>query len=71
MNDLGEVTPIDRPLMRSDLDAVRIAVQNIQQLAVQHYSEATAARREGRLLAVVCVGSAIFSFGCAMASVMP
>jgi hypothetical protein len=62
-----DFTPIDRPLMRSDLDGVRRAMHNLEQLAVRHYSEATATRREGRVLAIVCVACAVFSFGCAMA----
>ncbi len=69
MIDPGEVTPIDRPLMRSDLDAVRVAVHNVQQLAVRHYNEATATRRESRLLAIICVFSACVSLGCSLVAV--
>ncbi len=62
----SDVTPIDRPLMRSDIDGVKRAMHSLEQLAVRHYSEATATRREGRILTAVCVGSALFSFGCAL-----
>ncbi len=62
----SDVTPIDRPLMRSDLDGVRRAMHNLEQLAVRHYTEATATRRETRVLTAVCVVSAVFSAGCAL-----
>ncbi len=68
----ADVTPIDSPLMRSDLRMVRIelegvrkAMRGLEQLAVNHYNEATATRRETRILTFVCVASAIVSLSCA------
>lgn len=72
----ADKTPVDfadRPLMRSDLsmvliqlDGMRKAVRGIEQLAIQHYTEATATRKEGRALGVVCVASAIVCIGCSL-----
>jgi hypothetical protein len=73
-----ELTPVDmppdRPLMRSDLsmvylqlDGVRKAVHSIEQLAVEHYSQVKAARKEARSIAALCVACAIWCFGCAVA----
>ncbi len=53
MND-SDVTPIDRPLMRSDLDAVRRAIHEIQQFQINVYEESKAARREPRILVAMC-----------------
>lgn len=73
MIDDTDVTPIERPLLRSDLHMVRIelegvkqAMRAIQQLSLAHYSQASATRREGRILSFVCIASAIISLGCAM-----
>lgn len=69
MTDESEVTPIDRPLMRSDLDDVRKAVHHLQGLAIKSYNEAKAARAEPRFLAAVCVICAVVSVSCALAGI--
>lgn len=68
MIDHDDITPTDRPLMRSDLDAVRKATHHTQQIVIAMHSEVTAIRREPRTLAAVCVLSAIVSLGCAFAA---
>ncbi len=72
----ADVTPVDSPLMRSDLRMVRIelegvrkAMRALEQLAVNHYNEATATRRETRILTAICLISAVVSLGCSLIAV--
>lgn len=58
-----DMTPVDRPVMRSDLNEIRQIVWNISQ---RQLSE----RRDAMGLAAVCVVSAMVSLGCAVASVL-
>lgn len=60
MSDSGELTPIDRPLMRSDLNEIRQIVWNISQRQISE-------RRDSVALTAICVVSALISLGCAVA----
>jgi hypothetical protein len=60
MSDSGEMTPIDRPLLRSDLNEIRQIVWNISQRQI-------AERRDSVALTAICVVSALVSIGCAVA----
>ncbi len=60
----AENTPIDRPLMRSDLNDVRQAVHALSETVLGGYYT----RRESRLLTVACLVCTIVSIGCAITS---
>jgi hypothetical protein len=51
----AEVTPIDRPLMRSDLDAVRRSMHEIQQFQIRVYEESKRAQSQPRMMAAICI----------------
>lgn len=59
MND-AEVTPIDRPLMRSDLNEIRLIVWRISERQI-------VAQRNHVFVTAVCVACALVSIGCAVA----
>ncbi len=61
-----EVTPIDRPLMRSDIESLRTAVHGLQSQQLQIYEGIKRAQTEPRLMAVVCFVCALVSIGCAV-----
>ncbi len=66
MSNDSEVTPIDRPLMRSDLDAIRQAMYRFEQRQVTMHSALSAKATEPRLMAIVCFCCALISIGCAV-----
>lgn len=67
MIDHDDITPTDRPLMRSDLDAVRKTCHGIQTFQAKIYEEMKRGRLEPRVLTAVCVACALVSISCAVA----
>jgi hypothetical protein len=63
-----ELTPVDRPMMRSDLNDVRDAVHRLSQTVLDGYNEARRARAEPRVLTVACLVCALVSIGSAIVS---
>jgi hypothetical protein len=65
-----DFTPIDRPLMRSDLNDVREAVHNISQNTLAMYNEFRGARGEFRTYVAICAACTFFSVVAAVVSIV-
>lgn len=52
-------TPVDRPIMLSDLNAIKVAVQNTEAVQRKMYNEFKAYRDRVRYPVAVCVVSAL------------
>lgn len=61
------VTPIDRPLMRSDLDAVRRSIHRIETFQIKIYEGSKRSDRAPKMMATICFACALVSIGCAVA----
>lgn len=56
----AENTPIDRPLMRSDLNDVRAGMHDVSQKTLEMYAEFCGVRRQFRTYVAICVGCCFF-----------
>ena len=72
-----ELTPVDRPLMRSDLNDVRQAVHEISEKTIKMYdatmaatAEMSAARSTFRVYVTLCVFASFLAIGGAVVSVV-
>ena len=68
MSDATE-TPIDRPIMLSDISALRQAIHGLQDQQLKIYQQIKHLDQrptEIRVLAAVCVGAAMVCLGCAL-----
>lgn len=68
MND-AEQTPVDRPIMLSDLNDIRRAVHNAETHTLAMHSEFQSFRDRMRIGVGVCIGCALVSVASAIASV--
>jgi hypothetical protein len=66
--DRDSLTPVDRPLMRSDLNDMRESIHRLSQTVVNGYEEAKRARAEPRALTFACFVLTLVSVGSALAS---
>jgi len=69
MSSSDEITPTDRPLMRSDVDAIRQTVERIGTVQLQIHQELKRGRTWPPLLTVICLGCAAICIGCALGAI--
>ena len=65
-----EKTPIDRPLMRSDLNDVRAAMHDVSQKTLAMYTEFRGVRGQLRAYVAICLACAFLSLVSAVVSVV-
>jgi hypothetical protein len=65
-----ENTPIDRPLMRSDLNDVRAAMHDVSQKTIAMYDEFRGIRGQFRTYVAICVACTFLSLVSAVVSAM-
>lgn len=64
----AETTPIDRPLMRSDLNDVRAAMRDVSDKTLAMYNEFRGVRGQLRTYVAICVACAFLSIVSAVVS---
>lgn len=65
-----DFTPIDRPLMRSDINDVKEAVHNIGTYTLEMYNEFRGVRSQLRTYVAICAACTFFSVVAAVVSVV-
>lgn len=69
MTTEAEITPVDRPLMLSDLNGVRHAMRDVSQKTLTMYGEFCGIRGHLRTYVAICAVSALVSLMAAAVSV--